>query len=341
MGKNFELTEFNILDVIDEIRKPNGHKHKNDRTFAWIVPDVWDKLGLEGESSQILLERLLINLILTMYDAGQTTSNEEKRNKAKQRDFSLLMFGLLDKYRHTEVENGRTVNIPSEKRYEKYLNDGHFIRLDYPGEGSYQEIKAREKITRPGRQNRPLNALTRAISDCKKEIGAELFKVIQDNSYKNYMAITENGKIAGTEVTFPQLYYTKDNFEPKKVDLESYADSKDSLTGDEECVQGKIKHSAPVIEDAFTYKSPESDKADISAKVKSTAVAGAGSNVSIHIINVVGERGESNKDALIQDKGGKAGEKLLRDSKNPECLSEPSDGDQKTKKEIREFPKKS
>ena len=51
-----------------------------------------------------MLERLLINLILTMYDAGQTTSNEEKRNKAKQRDFSLLMFGLLDKYRHTEVE---------------------------------------------------------------------------------------------------------------------------------------------------------------------------------------------------------------------------------------------
>lgn len=102
MKEKFTLTEFNIVYVLDEIRKPNGNKKSNTKTFEDIVPAVWKKLGLGKNPYPIALEKLLINLILNIYDVEKAESIKEKRETSKNRDISLLMFGLLDGYYHTK-----------------------------------------------------------------------------------------------------------------------------------------------------------------------------------------------------------------------------------------------
>lgn len=246
MEEKFVLTKSNIVRVLDEIRKPNGKEHTNDKTFAQIVPDVWNKLGLEGKPSQVLLERLLINLILTMYDAEKETLDIEKRIKAKQRDFSLLMFGLLDGYYHTEEKCGKQVNVRSEDRYERYLNDGYYISLDYSDEGTYQEIKEKDKkrnIKSKSAQPRPLNSLTKIAGSCKTEIAGKLLKLINSKDYKQYMRGT-------MPIDLPKPYYTLANFPSKNMNPES------------DSTNNPARESGIEQEDAPTRDNHEADEAN-------------------------------------------------------------------------------
>ncbi len=219
MDNKFVLDNDTILNILDDIRKPNGDKTNNIKRFEDIVPHVWEKLGLKGIPNPTALENLLINVILKIYDVTKTEDIKQKLGIAQKRDFSLLSFGLLEGYYHTEEKNGKKVNIPSEKRYERYLNDGYFIEFKYSDEGSYQDIKIKDKtrdIISKSAQPRPLNALTSIAGKCKKEIGAELVILIESENYEQYM-----GKIQGTDdayipIILPKPYYTLKNF-PKKV----------------------------------------------------------------------------------------------------------------------------
>lgn len=217
MEEEFTLTEFNIVDVLDEIRKPNGNKKSNTKTFEDIVPFAWKKLGLEGTPNPVALEKLLVNLILDIYDVEKAENNDKKRVMAQNRDVSLLMFGLLDGYYHTEEKNGKKVNIPSEERYERYLNDGYFIKLDYLGEGTYQEIKIKDKKRKTksnSAQPRPLNKLTKIAGKCRYEIGGKLFELIKAESYKQYIGELQGADNADTSIDLPNPYYTLENFSP-------------------------------------------------------------------------------------------------------------------------------
>lgn len=203
MSEEIVLTEHTITNILDTIRKPNGNKRKNDVLFSDIVPDVWKKLGLEGEPDQAKLENLLINLITSMYDI-RVSDEAQRRDNARKRDFTLLMFGLLDGYYHTKENSGIKINVTQQQRYEMYLNDDHFVNLDYPSEGTYLEIKNKDKIKKPKRQNRPLNSLTGIVGDCKIEVANKLFGLIQNKSYKQYME----------QVDLPEPYYTLEHFNP-------------------------------------------------------------------------------------------------------------------------------
>ena len=244
MKEKFTLTEFNIVYVLDEIRKPNGNKKSNTKTFEDIVPAVWKKLGLGKNPYPIALEKLLINLILNIYDVEKAGNIEEKRETAQNRDASLLMFGLLDGYYHTKEKDGKKVNVLSEERNESYLNDSDFIKLDYPGEGTYQEIKIKDKkrkIKSNSAQPRPLNKLTKIAGGCKKEIGINLFELIKTESYKEYMGNTE------TPVDLPKPYYTLENFQPKA--LESKSAPTDNSSEDDNIAQ---EESEPIATDGDT-----------------------------------------------------------------------------------------
>lgn len=244
MEEKFILTEFNITDVLDDIRKPNGNKKSNTKTFEAIVPVVWEKLGLEKTPNPAALEKLLVNLILNIYDVEKTEDIEKKRETAQNRDISLLMFGLLYGYYHTKEEDGKKVNVLSEERNESYLNDSDFIKLDYPGEGTYQEIKIKDKqrkIKSNSAQPRPLNKLTKIAGDCKKEIGINLYELIKTESYKEYTGNTE------TPVDLPKPYYTTKNFQPKNSKPE--CNPTDDPSGNNDITQ---EESEPIVTDGDT-----------------------------------------------------------------------------------------
>lgn len=221
------LTRGAVIDFLDEIRKPNGNKKSNTKTFEDVVPDALEKLGLKGTLNTTALEKLLVNLILNIYDV-EKTENNKKRETAKNRDASLLMFGLLDGYYHTEEKDGKKVNVSSEERNERYLNDSDFIKLDYPGEGTYQEIKIKDKERKTksnSAQPRPLNKLTKIAGDCKIKISRELFKLIEGGSYKKYMDESQGPDNVVTPINLPKPYYTLDNFSPISESESALADN--------------------------------------------------------------------------------------------------------------------
>lgn len=223
MEEKFVLTNATVISILDDIRKPNGNKKSNTKSFEDIVPIVWKGLGLKGTPNPAALEELLVNLILRLYDVEKTENNEKMRKTAQNRDISLLMFGLLDGYYHTEEKNGKRVNVLSEERYERYLNDGDFIELDYPGEGSYQEIKIKDKERKTkskSAQPRPLNKLTKIAGVCRVEIGEKLFELIRDKSYKEYMGGMREKDNAETLIDLPKPYYTLENFPPMEISPE-------------------------------------------------------------------------------------------------------------------------
>lgn len=255
MEEKFILTEFNITDVLDEIRKPNGNKKSNTKTFEAIVPAVWKKLGLGKNPYPAALEKLLVNLILNIYDVEKTEDIEKKRETAQNRDISLLMFGLLYGYYHTKEEDGKKVNVLSEERNESYLNDSDFIKLDYPGEGTYQEIKIKDKqrkIKSNSAQPRPLNKLTKIAGECKKEIGINLFELIKTESYKEYMGNTE------TPVDLPKPYYTTKNFQPGNSESES--GPTENLPGESNIAQGDNRNTEGLQTEPILTEYDEEEK---------------------------------------------------------------------------------
>ena len=221
MEEHLVLNKDSVKKVLDLLRKPNGNKKSNAKKFEDVVPVAWKKLGLKGNPSPVDLEKLLINLILKLYDVENAEDIEEKPKIAQKRDFSLLSFGLLDGYYHTEEKNGKKVNIPSEERYERYLNDGYFIEFRYSDEGSYQDIKIKDKnrnIIAKSAQPRPLNNLTKIAGECKDEIAKELLKLIKEEKYKQILGSKQ--RQCFMEDKFPILAEnTKDAFSRTELEL--------------------------------------------------------------------------------------------------------------------------
>lgn len=261
MKEKFTLTEFNIVYVLDEIRKPNGNKKSNTKTFEDIVPAVWKKLGLGKNPYPIALEKLLINLILNIYDVEKAESIKEKRETSKNRDISLLMFGLLDGYYHTKEKDGKKINVPSEERNESYLNNSDFIKLDYPGEGTYQEIKIKDKKRKTksdSAQPRPLNKLTKIAGECKKEIGINLFELIKNESYKDYMGKLQDMDNASDSIDLPKPCYTSYSFQPEAS--ESGSDPTENLSGESSIAQGDNRNTEGLQTDPILTGYDEGEK---------------------------------------------------------------------------------
>lgn len=215
MGEENKLNKATIIPILDKLRKPNGDRPKNGKvspkrklkTFDDIVSDEWDNLGLEGAPNLKLIELILINAIKELYgDWDQETDETERKKKARMRDANLLSFGLLGGYYHTE----EGANTWLSDRYEEYLKKTDFVKIDYSGEGSYEEIARKDKIRKPGKQPRPLGSLTHFVSDGKEEIASKVFDVIHGRIYKDYL--DEDGKVPTFKL--PKPCYTSKSFPP-------------------------------------------------------------------------------------------------------------------------------
>lgn len=213
MAEDTELNEDTIIPILDDLRKPNGKKPRNGKvspkrklkTFDDIVSDEWNNLGLEGEPNLKLIELIIINSIEELYGGwNQETDETERKKKARMRDANLLSFGLLDEYYHTE----EGANTWLSDRYEEYLKKTDFVKIDYPGEGPYEEIARKDKIRKPGKQPRPLGSLTHFVSDGKEEIASKVFEIIHNKTYKTYL--DKDGKVPAFEL--PKPCYTLKNF---------------------------------------------------------------------------------------------------------------------------------
>lgn len=301
-----------VIDFLDEIRKPNGNKKSNTKTFEDIVPGAWGKLKLEETLDSVALEKLLINLILGIYDVEKATNNEEKRQTAQNRDVSLLMFGLLDGYYHTGEENGKKVDITSEKRYERYLNKGDFIKLDYPGEGTYQEIKAKDKkrnTKSKSAQPRPLNKLTKIAGDCKVEISRKLFELIKDGSYRQYIREVQGTDTVDASIILPKAYYTPNNFSPIS---EPESSQTDNSAEDDDIAQKESESENPAPESVTTENQYDRENG-ITAKTGSISSAEASSQISIHITNNIMSGQEKPDDvAPTKPDGAETGKATLK-----------------------------
>lgn len=204
-----------VKEALEKIRKPNGDKtrpKKEINTVESIVPSVWNELKLEGNPDCKMLESLLIRIINDLYgDWDQEDNKDESRKKAKLRDITLLSFGLLDGYPHTKGG----ANIWLSDRYEEYLDNSDFIELEYPGQGTYQEIKKATNIRNKREdthvQPTPLNTLTKISGDGRDAVRDELCKKSNDRAaYKQYC--NEAIEIPVSELT--SICYTTDNFSP-------------------------------------------------------------------------------------------------------------------------------
>jgi len=204
-----------VKKALENIRKPNGDKtrpKKEINTVESIVPSVWNELKLEGNPDCKMLESLLIRIINDLYgDWDQEDNKDESRKKAKLRDITLLSFGLLDGYPHTKGG----ANIWLSDRYEEYLDNSDFIELEYPGQGTYQEIKKATNIRNKREdthvQPTPLNTLTKISGDGRDAVRDELCKKSNNRAaYKQYC--NEAIEIPVSELT--SICYTTDNFSP-------------------------------------------------------------------------------------------------------------------------------
>ena len=84
MEEHLVLNKDSVKKVLDLLRKPNGNKKSNAKKFEDVVPVAWKKLGLKGNPSPVDLEKLLINLILKLYDVENAEDIEEKPKIAKK-----------------------------------------------------------------------------------------------------------------------------------------------------------------------------------------------------------------------------------------------------------------
>ena len=225
-----QLNEKIVEGVLDHLRKPNGRKLKNDKLFSEIVPYAWEMFGFKGDSNQTKLELLLINITIEIYDIEAQEEKERQKN-ARLRDCTLLTFGLLKGYYHTEEKDGKKVNVPLRVRYENYLNNSDFIKLDYPGKGTYQEIKEQHKIGKRKKveegnkkngksQNRPLNLLTHRAGDGMEEVAKKLLALIENGSYEKYMQTPMKDNNAKIQAILPELCYTLEKFSPDTAESE-------------------------------------------------------------------------------------------------------------------------
>lgn len=210
-GKNKGKTT--VWELLELTCKPEEQK----KTFEDIVPTVWEEFGLEGTPDRKAFERLLINVVLSQYD-------EDKTMDARKRDASLLMLGLLDGYYYQDEKDGKKLNDTLPKRYQRYLEHSDFVKIIYPGEGTYEEIVAKDKKRRPKKQPRPLNCLTRTNSRCKEEICQSLELLLQSGNYKTYMWADGEKAENGHQTVLPKPCYTLERFPPLSKE-ESLQDS--------------------------------------------------------------------------------------------------------------------
>lgn len=256
MGENIELNEHTIIPILDRFRKPNGNKPRNGKvnhtrrlkTFKNIVSDEWNALKLDEEPDFKLIELIIINSIEELYGSwDQETDETTRRRKARMRDASLLSFGLLDGYYHTK----RKVNTWLSDRYNEYLENSDFVKIDYPGEGSYKEIARKDKIRKPGKQPRPLGSLTGFVYDGKEQIASKVFDIIDGKIYKGYL--DKDGEAQMFEL--PKPCYTLKNF-PLPTEQEEESDPCQPLVED---ALSKNDSSARKTE-AFGKKEKQSPK---------------------------------------------------------------------------------
>lgn len=215
MDSSSELNEHIVISVLDELRTSPKSK-REVRLFEKVVKSAWKELKLEGSPNSILLENMLIDTIKGLYSNADSESvnDDIRREHARKFDVSLLMFGLLDGYYHTNLDSDQKVCVPLKIRYEQYLSTNIFTDLEYPGEGKYEDIKAADKKANR-KQSRPLNLIMAIAGECKTEIATSLFKSIQSGAYKNCSQDAKFDETTGQRTDLPKPRFTLDNFSPR------------------------------------------------------------------------------------------------------------------------------
>jgi len=209
---NKELNE--MWNFLETLRNPSKGK-----SFAIVVEEKWKELGMQDEANPALFEDIIIQVVEKLYNHNNSKlTDKELRKRAKRHDISLLMFGLLDGYYHTKIVGNGKENVAQAERYEQYLHKGDFVKLDYSGQGSYEEIKEatrlQNKQDKSYRQPKPLNALIHIAGECKKEICPALTELIQSGNYEKSTNATFD-KETGQRVDLPKPAYTLKSFSQK------------------------------------------------------------------------------------------------------------------------------
>lgn len=210
-----ELNEHHIIAILDTLR--TSFKNKCEvKLFDEVAEAAWKTLKLEGTPNPILLENMLIETIEKLYNKpdSELPDDDAQREQARKYDVSLLMFGLLAGYYHTELKSNQKMCVPLKERYDRYLHTNVFTSLEYPSEGNYKEIEAADK--KNGRkQPRPLNLIMSIARECKTEISAALLELINSKAYKNCSQKAVFDEKTGQRTDLPKPHFILENFLPK------------------------------------------------------------------------------------------------------------------------------
>lgn len=217
-GGELVLTEGTIFSILDKLRIS-----QKDTLFEKVVAEEWKNLELKDDPNPTLLENLLIQVIEDLYDE-KNAELAAKRECAIKHDISLLMFGLLDGYYHTIISQDVKKSVKSSTRYDEYLATNVYVKLEYPDEGTYEQIDKKDKIKRSGKQNRPLNHITKIAGDCKIQIANKLFDLIKDGAYQNCSQEAVVDEQTGQRTDLPKPRFTEENFSPKTSTGKIYPD---------------------------------------------------------------------------------------------------------------------
>lgn len=198
----------NLRDLVKELTTS-----KEGKTFENIFPQIWETISLEGNPDKKQFEAFMICIIYDFFENARSNTPENQR--AKDLDICLLIFGLLNGYYHTVVNNN-DINIPNKKRYVEYLKSSDYVRLSYPSPTEKDNLNIYDKNSKPrraleGAQKRYAAYIAIYIKKHAKD--KEYFKKIQQAGVKKY--IDESTQ----EVIYPEPCYTLKNFPLDEVDI--------------------------------------------------------------------------------------------------------------------------
>lgn len=201
----------NIAELVARFRKPNANESLED-----IAKRAWGVLQLQGEPSLTSFEAFLIEAISLHVSSEEGTLT---RDGARKRDLTLLAFGLLEGYYHTEHRSDGEHYVPVDERRMKYLRTSDYLELNYPGKYSKNDISK-------GRRFAPWGTITQSDSRCQRDLVEYLTtldkrnsctKVMQTGIEKHTRLVTLPNGFTVRQIILPKPCFTKENFPPQSL----------------------------------------------------------------------------------------------------------------------------
>lgn len=114
-----------VRNILERMYQLNG-----DDTFSNLVSNMWNILKIKGSYNVIAFEASLIKMIQCFLGIRDNNTAKPTIQKAKKHDLLLLMFGLLDGYYHTELDDsGDWITITADERVSRYVEKSDYSNL--------------------------------------------------------------------------------------------------------------------------------------------------------------------------------------------------------------------